>query len=110
MNVIFKNMSNSPMQLNTPDWQLDVMKRIEEEYSDSAIECSEAFAEKVKKMTETTLPAYYGIQIQEILFNSPRYAYISDIKSPFGETYTAEIDLIMHTVFFRLEDESINED
>lgn len=102
--VIFRNLSKSPMLLTTPDWQTAVMKRVAEEYTNDAIECSEAFAEKVKKMTETTLPAYYGVQIQEILFKSPRYAYISDIKGDWGDTYTAEIDLIMHTVTFKHED------
>lgn len=80
------------------------MKRVAEEYTEKAIKCSEEFAEKVKRMTETTLPAYYGVQIEDILFKSPRYAYIKNIKSHSGDTYTAEIDLIMHTVCFCYDD------
>ena len=80
MKVIFRNLSKSPMQLTTPDWQTAIMKRVAEEYTEKAIKCSEEFAEKVKRMTETTLPAYYGVQIEDILFKSPRYAYIKNIK------------------------------
>ena len=104
MNIIFTNISKSPMQLTTPEWQDIIMIRVRDEYADAAIKASEEFARKVNEMCAKTLPAYYGEEITKLLYKSPRYAYISNIKAPSGDIYSAEIDLIMHTVLFRLEE------
>ena len=103
MHIMFRNISKSPMQLTTPEWQDAIVKRVRAEYTDAATEASEEFAKKVDEMCKKTLPAYYGEEIERLLFKSPRYAYISNIKTPFGDIYTAEIDLILHTVAFRFD-------
>lgn len=81
-----------------PDWQTEIIKRVEEDYSKDALEVSDAFQKAVAELK--CQQGYFGTAIIGLMREISRFAYIKNIQGDFGLKYDAEIDLLAHTVTF----------
>ena len=74
--MTFINLDTSPMQVGETAAQKELRERIEAEYSDAAMRCSEEFANACKHIIETVDPSVAGHEIMDAARQIHRYAYI----------------------------------
>ncbi len=98
--IYFENLNKSPMTASSPKWQEDIIKQVNQEYQDQAIEASEQMRQAFSARESEINPGYYATAFMAIMEKVPRYAYIKHIKDGYGSEYEAVIDLILHTVSF----------
>lgn len=98
MNLHFQNLSASAVAANTPTWQNEIMKRVEEDYSELARNVNYDFREK---LLEAISPenALAGVIVKRMAANFPRFHFIKNIEAD-GKKYDAQIDLLECTVSF----------
>lgn len=102
MNITFKNLSVSICAANAPQWQNDIISRINWEYQEKAVEASEQFRASALEALQKAGNGYAGTAIDNALRNLPRYEFIKAITAPNGGVYDVTIDLLLHTVSFDL--------
>lgn len=100
--IKFKNLSRSPIEFSSPDWQNEIVKFCEadERIQSAAVEASEAFRARAAEAIEGAAAGYAGTAIKSIVREIPRYEFVKSIEAPDGKHYDAQIDLLMHTVDF----------
>ena len=96
----FQNLNSSPMAFSDPAWQTEIIKRINEEYHDRAVECNAKFREEVEKVVSNPDAIYSGPAVLRIVREIPKLCYIKNYVAPDGKTYNIEIDLLAFTVIF----------
>lgn len=100
MNITFKNMSVSLCTANAPKWQSDIIKRINHDYQEKAVETSEQFRASALEALQKAGNGYVGTAIDNVMRNLPRYEFIKAVTAPDGGVYDVMIDLLLHTVSF----------
>ena len=89
--MMFSNLDLSPMQSGETKSQRELRKRIESEYSDAAIVCSETFAKMCQCILNTMRPEIAGYEIMKATEKIHRFAYIK------CDDYDIQIDLLNRT-------------
>lgn len=98
--ITFTNLNKSPNTLSSPKWQEDIIKRVNEDYQEQALEVSEKIRQCFLALTPRIQPGYYATAFEGVMRQVPRYAYIKNVKDNFGNEYDVQIDLALHTVLF----------
>lgn len=97
---VFSNANRCQMQLSEPAWQTKVLAEINDDkcYQEDAAQAQDEFLQTF----EADLAAGYipGKAMEHASDTTHRFGYIKDIKTAFGETFDAEIDLLLLRVSF----------
>ena len=93
-------LDSSPLTAAEPRWKLDLMKRINDEFHDQAVEVNQEFRAAALEIVKNPDAIYAYPAVENIVRNTPRYTYIKNITAPDGTTYDAEIDLLSMRVLF----------
>lgn len=103
--MYFRNLSESPATLYSPDWQRKIVHDISNnpEYDAAAIEADNAFKKFLDQFIGDSRLGYYAAAALKAFNNTPRYSYIKNIHVD-GKIYEAEIDLLLHGVSFEVVD------
>lgn len=93
----FYNMNKSICG-TTAKWQKEIIKKVEEEFSDEASKVNEDFRVKALELLNDS-KKLAGRGIESIKRELPRYTYIKGISAN-GKKYDVQIDLLNYQVDF----------
>ena len=97
--MYFENMNRSLVSAADPKWQTDIIKRIEEDYSDAAKKINKDYREALLSVLSNE-KVLAGPAAKKIAKELPRYAFVKGIAAPDGARYDAQIDLLLCRVDF----------